>query len=129
MKGGVRAKKFSLPMAHMSRPRMRKCCKTTPSSENSLMAQFNQRLTSNSDQRRGSATTKSINLNRQKFSNEKCPAKSHLSAQDKNRKKLAHKMFTSRRSVEWHVTTRTQNTDNTLTGRATGGAALPSAGG
>ena len=39
------------------------------------------------------------------------------------------KMFTSRRSVEWHVTTRTQNTDNTLSGRATGGAALPSAGG
>lgn len=57
MKGGVRARKFSLPMAHMSRPRMRKCCSTTPSSENSLMAQLSQRETSLSDHSRGSATT------------------------------------------------------------------------
>ena len=55
MKGGVRARKFSLPMAHMSRPRMRKCCSTTPSSENSLMAQLSQRDTSASDHKRGSA--------------------------------------------------------------------------
>ena len=54
MKGGVRARKFSLPMAHMSRPRMRKCCSTTPSSENSLMAQLSQRETSLSDHNRGS---------------------------------------------------------------------------
>lgn len=54
MKGGVRARKFSLPMAHMSRPRMRKCCSTTPSSENSLMAQLSQRDTSASDHKRGS---------------------------------------------------------------------------
>ena len=54
MKGGVRARKFSLPMAHMSRPRMRNCCSTTPSSENSLMAQCSQRPTSTSDHKRGS---------------------------------------------------------------------------
>jgi hypothetical protein len=33
---------------------MRKCCSTTPSSENSLMAQLSQRETSLSDHNRGS---------------------------------------------------------------------------
>ena len=65
MKGGVRARKFSLPMAHMSRPRMRKCCSTTPSSENSLMAQLSQRETSLSDHNRGSGLTRRSQIKNQ----------------------------------------------------------------
>ena len=54
MNGGTRARNPSFPRPHISLPRMLKLLVLTPSSENSLMAQFSQCLMSESLQSRGS---------------------------------------------------------------------------